>query len=69
MKEAIHSKHLRCGAKTYFFDLRETKSGDKYLQITESRSLEEGGERRTDIAIFEEYFKDFKEMLEQMIKK
>lgn len=68
MKEAIHSERLQCGSKTYFFDMRETKSGDKYLQITESRLLKEGGGRRkSDIAIFKEHLKDFKEMLEQMI--
>ena len=66
MKEAIHSERLQCGSKTYFFDMRETKSGDKYLQITESRLLKEGGRRKSDVAIFKEHLEDFKRMLEQM---
>ncbi len=37
MSEAIYSKRLSSGGKTYFFDVRETQSGDRYLQITESR--------------------------------
>lgn len=69
MQEAIHSKRLQCGAKTYFFDIREAKSSGKYLQITESRPLEEGNRRRTDIAIFAEHLKDFKEILDEMIEK
>ncbi len=67
MKEAIYSKRLQCGSKTYFFDIRETKSGDKYLQITESRLLKEGGRRKSDVAIFKEHLEDFKRMLEQMV--
>jgi hypothetical protein len=66
MKEAMHSERLQCGSKTYFFDIRETKLGDKYLQITESRLLKEGGRRKSDVAIFKEHLEDFKRMLEQM---
>ena len=36
MPEAIYSTKLMAGGKTYFFDIREAQSGDKYLQITES---------------------------------
>ena len=33
----IFSKVLRAGKRTYFFDVRETKAGDYYLTITESK--------------------------------
>ena len=33
----IYSKSLRAGNRTYFFDVKSTKSEDLYLTITESR--------------------------------
>jgi len=69
MPEAIYSKKLMVGNKTYFFDIRETQAGDKYLQITETR-LKEGGERhRSSIVIFKEHFKDFHQALNEIIEK
>ena len=37
--EEIFSKALRAGRRTYFFDVRETKAGDYYLTITESKKF------------------------------
>ena len=37
--EEIFSKALRAGRRTYFFDVRETKAGDYYLTITESKQF------------------------------
>ena len=60
MNEALFSKKLVSGGKTYFFDIRETKSGDKYLQITESR-IKEGGEvLRNSISIFSDHISEYK---------
>jgi len=36
-REELFSKAVRAGKRTYFFDVKETKSGDKYLTITESK--------------------------------
>ena len=33
----IFTKVLKAGRRTYFFDVRETKAGDYYLTITESK--------------------------------
>ena len=38
-QEEIHSKVLRAGRRTYFFDVRSTKAGDYYLTITESKKI------------------------------
>ena len=38
-QEEIHSKVLRAGRRTYFFDVRETKASDYYLTITESKKF------------------------------
>ena len=36
-REEIHSKVMRAGRRTYFFDVRETRAEDYYLTITESK--------------------------------
>ena len=41
----IFTKVLKAGRRTYFFDVRETKAGDYYLTITESKkNFGENGE-------------------------
>lgn len=36
-EEALYSKSVRAGKRTYFFDVRSTRGGDYYLTITESK--------------------------------
>jgi hypothetical protein len=36
-KEEVFSRVIRAGKRTYFFDVKETKSGENYLTITESK--------------------------------
>jgi len=36
-REEIHSKAVRAGKRTYFFDVKATKRNDYYLTITESK--------------------------------
>ena len=69
MSEAIYSKRLNAGGRTYFFDVRETQSGDRYLQITESRLKQNGERYRSSIVIFKEYFNEFCQALEEIAKK
>lgn len=35
--EEVYSKPVRAGRRTYFFDVKATRSNDYYLTITESR--------------------------------
>lgn len=49
------SRMLKAGARTYFFDVKQTKDGKGYLVITESRLTGETGEReRSTIVVFPE---------------
>lgn len=69
MPEPIYSTKLIAGSKTYFFNVRETKTKDKYLQISETR-LQEGGERlRNNIAIFKDHFAEFRKFLDEAADK
>jgi hypothetical protein len=61
---------VKAGAKTYFFDLKETKEGQIYLAITESRFKGEGQEReRTSLVIFPAHAQEFLEATQTMVKK
>lgn len=62
----IFTKVLKAGRRTYFFDVRETKAGDYYLTITESKkNFGDNGEvsfEKHEIYLYKEDFKDFGEM-------
>ena len=62
----IFTKVLKAGRRTYFFDVRETKAGDYYLTITESKkNFGENGEssfEKHKIYLYKEDFKNFEEM-------
>lgn len=36
-KDEIYSKRVKAGKRTYFFDVKATRSNDYYLTITESK--------------------------------
>ena len=66
--EEIHSKILRAGRRTYFFDVRETKASDYYLTITESKKFtnEDGSYyyKKHKIYLYKEDFKNFTNFLQ-----
>lgn len=70
IQEEIYSKSLRCGRRTYFFDVRATKAEDYYLTITESkRYFNEDGSayyKKHKIYLYKEDFKDFAENLNEI---
>jgi len=70
-KEEIYSKVMRAGRRTYFFDVRETKAGDYYLTITESKKFtnDDGSfhYKKHKIYLYKEDFVEFKEHLLDMI--
>ncbi|MEN8225018.1 MAG: DUF3276 family protein [Bacteroidota bacterium] len=37
IREEIYSRVVRAGKRTYFFDVKATRSGEQYLTITESK--------------------------------
>ncbi|UJF31084.1 PUR family DNA/RNA-binding protein [Kaistella sp. 97-N-M2] len=65
----IFTKVLKAGRRTYFFDVRETKAGDYYLTITESKkNFGENGEasfEKHKIYLYKEDFKTFEEMFKE----
>ena len=70
-REEIHSKVMRAGRRTYFFDVRATKAGDYYLTITESKKFtnDDGSfhYKKHKIYLYKEDFSEFKDSLSEMI--
>ncbi len=61
MDNGIFSKKLRAGRRrTYFFDVRTTKSDDYYITITESKKKFDGdGYERHKLFLYKEDFNKF----------
>ncbi|HLV23998.1 MAG TPA: PUR family DNA/RNA-binding protein [Moheibacter sp.] len=68
--DGIYSKVLRAGRRTYFFDVRETRAGDYYLTITESKkNTNEDGSffyKKHKIYLYKEDFGNFKDILDEI---
>ena len=65
-KAEIYSKRVRAGKRTYFFDVKATRSNDYYLTITESkRRYKEDGYfyEKHKIFLYKEDFDKFVEAL------
>jgi len=70
MADTNDSKLVKAGSRTYFFDLKETKEGQPYLTITESRFKGEGQEReRASTVVFADHAGDFLAAVQEMIQK
>ncbi len=69
-KVEIYSKRVRAGKRTYFFDVKSTRSNDYYLTITESKKRynDDGFTyEKHKIFLYKEDFKKFFEALEETI--
>ncbi len=67
--ESVYSKRIRAGKRrTYFFDVRATRSNDYYLTITESRKkFNENGYDRHKIFLYKEDFNKFLKALTEAV--
>lgn len=67
--ESVYSKRIRAGKRrTYFFDVRATRSNDYYLTITESRKkFDQDGYDRHKIFLYKEDFNKFLKALTESV--
>ena len=68
----IFAKRVRAGKRTYFFDVRETRKGEYYLTITESkrRFNADNGKffyEKHKVFVYKEDFEKFTEGLTEVI--
>jgi hypothetical protein len=69
-KDEIYSSRVKAGKRTYFFDIKSTKSDDFYLTITESKRKTQGEEfvfEKHKIFLYKEDFLKFTEALQEAI--
>jgi len=63
-REEVFSKKVRAGKRTYFFDVKSTRSNDYYITITESKKrFEDGQFIKHKIFLYKEDFEKFAEGL------
>ena len=68
-KEELYSQAIPAGKRKYFFDVKETRGGDKFITITESRKLFDNntGEvyfEKNKMYLYKEDFDKFRQGLE-----
>lgn len=71
-REEIHSKAVRAGKRTYFFDVKATRRNDYYLTITESKKrFNRDGKffyEKHKLFLYKEDFDKFAENLSEIIQ-
>ena len=63
----IFSERIKAGRRVYFIDAKESRSGAKYLVISESRSSKEEWER-SRVMIFQEHLPSFVQALTKALE-
>jgi Protein of unknown function (DUF3276) len=67
-RDEIHTKRVRAGKRTYFFDVKATKSEkDFYITITESKRVGEEEYEKHKIFLYKEDFEKFADALMETI--
>ncbi|MES2798114.1 MAG: DUF3276 family protein [Bacteroidota bacterium] len=69
-REEIFSKRVRAGKRTYFFDVKSTRSSDYYITITESRRYQKDDGftyEKHKMFLYKEDFDKFMEALKESV--
>ena len=71
-RQEIHSKVIRAGKRTYFFDVKSTRNDEYYLTITESKKrFGDNGKfnyEKHKIFLYKEDFEKFIESLQDIVE-
>lgn len=65
--DTIFSTMLRAGRQTLFLDIRQSKNGNKFLAITESRLDSENKKQRSTIRIFGDTAQEFRKAIDEAV--
>lgn len=70
-RQEIHSKIIRAGKRTYFFDVKSTRNDEYYLTITESKKrYGENGKftyEKHKVFLYQEDFEKFLDSLNEVV--
>ncbi len=71
-RENVFTSSVRAGKRTYYFDVKETKNGEKYITVTErKRRYNEDGSYKVEkhkIFLYKEDFDKFADALDDVIE-
>jgi len=60
---AVYSTMVRSGRTTYFVDVKEAKTGTKYLSITESK-IDGDEKKKTTLRVFGDSIQEFRKAID-----
>ena len=67
-KDEIFTKRVRAGKRTYFFDVKSTKSEkDFYITITESKRVGDDEYEKHKLFLYKEDFEKFRDALAETV--
>lgn len=61
----LYTQRVRAGKRTYFFDVKSTKSSEQYITITESKRVGETDYEKHKVFLYQEDFDKFIDALHQ----
>ena len=68
-RDEVYSKRVPAGKRTYFFDVKTTRSGEDYfITITESKRIDEGRYEKHKIFLYKEDFGKFVAAMHEVVR-
>lgn len=58
-RKELFSEKVLAGSRTYFFDVKESTDGTKYLVISESRQVDKESHKHNRVMVFQERISSF----------
>ncbi len=63
----LFSSRVSCNGRTYFFNVKENRTGDMFLTVVESKPTETEGFERRSVVVFREDVSDFVKALQEAL--
>jgi hypothetical protein len=68
-RDEVYSKRVPAGKRTYFFDVKTTRSGeDFFITITESKRIDDGRYEKHKIFLYKEDFGKFVSAMHEVVQ-
>lgn len=74
-KDLVYSESVKAGKRIYYFDVKQSRNGDKYIAITESKKINEGTfenprfvYEKHKLFLYKEDYEKFVDALEKTLK-
>jgi hypothetical protein len=64
----VYSTKVQLPNRTYFFNIKENRLGDLYLNVVESKNRDEGGFERQSVVVFAEDLTQFLNGFEEALR-